>query len=306
MSNGYTPIETIKLLGDASSRRYYISTCREARVCISYDVNEFIQNKDFLKMTELFKNYVRTPKILIGNNPELIVQEDLGNISLNLYMTTNPEERKRLVKQAIDDLVKYQSISVKDFKNVSCYEFDDVKINFEFELAKEFFLEKYLGAKVDQEIMDKAKKSLMNFFRDNKSTVCHRDYHSRNLMVLNNQLVHIDYQDARIGPSTYDLVSLLEDSYFQYSESEKTELKNYFLEINQKINIDTFEQNYNMAAIQRIFKALGSFCYLKIEKNKVQYEKNIGLAFENLRKILESMPEFSDFRKELCRVYYAN
>ena len=106
--NGYTPIRTRKLLGDASSRRYYICECEGVSLCISYDVNEFIQNKDFLKTSQLFNKFIRVPEILVSSNPEIIIQEDLGSVSLNSFMTQKPEERSRFVKQAIADIVKYQ------------------------------------------------------------------------------------------------------------------------------------------------------------------------------------------------------
>ena len=59
--------------------------------------------------------------------------------------------------------------------------------------------------------------------------LCHRDYHSRNLMLHDEQLYIIDFQDARMGPDTYDLVSLLRDSYVDLPEQTVDELIAYFL-----------------------------------------------------------------------------
>ena len=59
--------------------------------------------------------------------------------------------------------------------------------------------------------------------------LCHRDYHSRNLMLHDGQLYIIDFQDARMGPDTYDLVSLLRDSYVDLPEQTVDELIAYFL-----------------------------------------------------------------------------
>ena len=59
--------------------------------------------------------------------------------------------------------------------------------------------------------------------------LCHRDYHSRNLMLHEGQLYIIDFQDARMGPDTYDLVSLLRDSYVDLPEQTVSELIAYFL-----------------------------------------------------------------------------
>src|SRR5438105_1464019 len=59
--------------------------------------------------------------------------------------------------------------------------------------------------------------------------LCHRDYHSRNLMLSDGSLYIIDFQDARLGPDTYDLVSLLRDSYVDLTDREVDELTAYFL-----------------------------------------------------------------------------
>jgi aminoglycoside/choline kinase family phosphotransferase len=59
--------------------------------------------------------------------------------------------------------------------------------------------------------------------------LCHRDYHSRNLMLHRGELYIIDFQDARLGPDTYDLVSLVRDSYVDLTESAADELIAYFI-----------------------------------------------------------------------------
>ena len=59
--------------------------------------------------------------------------------------------------------------------------------------------------------------------------LCHRDYHSRNLMLHDGSLYIIDFQDARMGPDTYDLVSLLRDSYVDFTEQQVDELIAFFL-----------------------------------------------------------------------------
>src|SRR5262249_56203609 len=63
--------------------------------------------------------------------------------------------------------------------------------------------------------------------------LCHRDYHSRNLMLSEGSLYIIDFQDARMGPDTYDLASLLRDSYMDITERELDELVAYFLALSR-------------------------------------------------------------------------
>src|SRR5204863_8597652 len=92
--------------------------------------------------------------------------------------------------------------------------------------------------------------------------LCHRDYHSRNLMLHESQLYIIDFQDARMGPDTYDLVSLLRDSYVDLPEQTVDELMAYFLALKGvRETEDTFRQRFHLMALQRNLKALGTFGY---------------------------------------------
>src|SRR5207245_4095769 len=90
--------------------------------------------------------------------------------------------------------------------------------------------------------------------------LCHRDYHSRNLMLHDASLYIIDFQDARMGPDTYDLASLLRDSYVDISDRELEELIAYFLALKgcaHDTEADLFRRRFDLMALQRNLKALG-------------------------------------------------
>src|SRR6185295_6505679 len=91
--------------------------------------------------------------------------------------------------------------------------------------------------------------------------LCHRDYHSRNLMVRGRELYIIDFQDARQGPDTYDLVSLLRDSYVDLADGVVNDLIAYFLAITQRPPgpAGEFRRRFDLMALQRNLKALGTF-----------------------------------------------
>ena len=92
--------------------------------------------------------------------------------------------------------------------------------------------------------------------------LCHRDYHSRNLMLKEGRLYIIDFQDARMGPDTYDLVSLLRDSYVDISERAVEDLIAYFLALKGAAGHEReFRQRFDVMALQRNLKALGTFGY---------------------------------------------
>ena len=98
----------------------------------------------------------------------------------------------------------------------------------------------------------------------------------------------IDYQDAVIGPCTYDLVSLTQDARIDVPKQLEYELINYFLESNLKIKKEDFMLSYNLLAIQRHMKVLGIFCRLSLRDNKDQYLQHLPrvkkMLYENLKK----------------------
>ena len=92
--------------------------------------------------------------------------------------------------------------------------------------------------------------------------LCHRDYHSRNLMLHDGSLYIIDFQDARMGPDTYDLASLLRDSYVDIADRELDELIAYFLALKgREPTPREFRRRFDLMALQRNLKALGTFGY---------------------------------------------
>ncbi|EQC43355.1 aminoglycoside phosphotransferase family protein [Bacteriovorax sp. Seq25_V] len=308
--NGYSEkiVSITKLSGDASSREYYRLELETKSAILSKEPVGGLQNIDFFKTTKLFRNHINTPEIYFkSEDSTYLIQEDIGDVLFQqYYVELNIESRKKILEKVIDEILKYQSITIGEFKRHSSYEFDDEKIAFEFDLAYKFFVKEYLNGSINENSKHAIRENFLRYFRDHKNVVCHRDMHSKNLMIKNNEILNIDYQDARTGPRCYDLVSFLEDCYFDYGEDLKEELKKYYFKKSNFKNYEDFEKEYSLVKCQRLFKALGSFAYLKIEKKKLGYEKYIGRTFENLRRELEKVSSYEEFTSELRRAYYAN
>lgn len=93
-----------------------------------------------------------------------------------------------------------------------------------------------------------------------RRVLCHRDFHSRNLMVKGDRLFMVDFQDARMGPYTYDVASLLRDSYLDLPEDLVREMVEFFREASRAPeSADTFETHFTRTCLQRNIKALGTF-----------------------------------------------
>jgi aminoglycoside/choline kinase family phosphotransferase len=135
----------------------------------------------------------------------------------------------------------------------------------------------------------------------------HRDYHSRNLMVDGAQLGVIDFQDALMGPATYDLASLLRDAYIELDEALIDRLINRYLDQlapHQQLwaNREAFRRLFDFTSIQRNLKAAGRFVYIDRIKGNSKFLADIPRTLGYVRRNLLKYPELFALRTELA--YY--
>src|SRR5258708_37582401 len=134
--------------------------------------------------------------------------------------------------------------------------------------------------------------------------LCHRDYHSRNLMLCDDSLYIIDFQDARMGPDTYDLASLLRDAYVDITDREVDELIAYFLAVKTgaggQPDTGEFRRRFDLMALQRNLKALGTFGYQTAVRRNPVYIQYIPRTLRHVRTALEKYPRFARLRELLA------
>ena len=305
--------EIVKLAGDASTRKYYriLKGGRSYVCCLDNPTNG--EQSDFEKVTNfLTVNSINVPQIH-SSFPEkgFLLQEDLGDDMLVNFLSKDYHEKDVVswYKKAIDIIGKMQSIdssSIPEF--VKNRKFDKNKYTYELGISTEYFLEKYLNYKMSDKEKDAYSKEtnwLFDVFKKEDSTLIHRDFHSRNLMVKENNLVVIDYQDIMIGTKLYDLVSLLEDSYFPLKYETKIKLYDYFRDqVLPGLSDELFIRLYNLNSVQRIYKALGSFTYIYSTRGDDRYLKYVGVGFSRLKDILQKCPELTSFHEIIMRAYH--
>ena len=116
--------------------------------------------------------------------------------------------------------------------------------------------------------------------------LCHRDYHSRNLMLHDGRLYLIDFQDARLGPDTYDLVSLLRDSYVDLDRPRGRRADRVFSGAQEGVTAPTsaeFRRRFDLMALQRNLKALGTFGYQTTTRGNTVYIQYIPRTLRYVR-----------------------
>ncbi|MBK23886.1 MAG: hypothetical protein CME70_07770 [Halobacteriovorax sp.] len=308
-------IKVDKLTGDASTRRYFrLVTKKNSYVaCLDNPIgNE--ERYDFEEMQSVLKkSNVRVPEIFYLNREKgFILEEDLGNTTLleALGQTRSKKEKLELYYPVLDELIKIHAINPEEHKG-ACFtklRFDTAKLLDETRVTNANFIIKLLKTDPNDpsiNIIDQAFSGICKFLDTEPVVVTHRDFHSRNLMLVEGKPVVIDFQDARMGLPQYDLVSLLEDCYFFVNKEVKQELLEYYLD-KSSLKMENFEKYYDFMAIQRLYKAIGSFSLIYNTRDDSRYLKFIGRAFETVLAKLSRYEQLTDLKVTLAKIYYAS
>jgi aminoglycoside/choline kinase family phosphotransferase len=313
--------EIDKLTGDASTRRYYrIFTSRGSYVvCLDNPFNDEPQKHPFMSVQEfLHAHKIRVPEILDHNlSRGYSLQEDLGNRTLLLHLShiNSIQDEFSIYKTIVDQLLDLHRIPVSSVKNPNLFQlkFDHQKYMDETRFTFKYFMN-FFNKNLDENLISELEglfDPVMRRLAEQKMVITHRDFHSRNIMVTHGKYVFIDFQDARCGIPQYDLVSLLEDCYYNLDEGNRQVLKRYYYDnldpsIHGQKDYSHFLELYDDMLLQRVFKAVGSFCYIYNWRKDERYLKYIGFAMEKIRRMMMDNPRYTELRLKLFQHYYAN
>ncbi len=265
------------LVGDASNRAYYRLRLRngESRVLALYPSPFVPEELPFINVSELFRAVpLRVPRIDHASGDEgIVLLEDLGDTLLqDVVAEATAEEKETHYRDAVAILAALQ-IKGEELRSDRYLPFriafDEAKFFDELDFFRAHFLCGLRGARLTLEELSQLNeifRALARSLADEPYALCHRDYHSRNLMIVNDELVVIDFQDARQGPRVYDLVSLMNDSYVAHEPELVSEMVDVLA---SAVGAD-LSGEYDLAALQRNLKALGTFGFqIQQRKNEV-------------------------------------
>ncbi len=280
---------------DASFRSYY-RLRKEDETYVLMDSSLLLESlPPFVDMNErLSEVNVRVPRIIVKNMIQgYLILEDFG--STHYLDVLNEGNYLELYKKAIDEIVKMQKTNTV---NLPAYDKDFLL--FEMELMEDWYLGKYLDVSLIQEQQNIIKTTLDKIadiiLEQPQGVFVHRDFHSRNIMLTpKNDIGIIDFQDARVGAITYDLVSLLKDCYIEWDKEEVEKLALYYRDCaGLKIDDDTFIKWFDFMGLQRHIKVLGIFARLHLRDGKDGYLKDIPLT---LKYVLETGCKYEETRE---------
>lgn len=297
------------LAGDASSRRYFrVVQEPQTYVLMCWDPFSDITNYPFLSVQRHFAKFgVNVPEVkAMAPEDGLILLEDLGDLTLERKFWENQDQTLSWphYELTLDELIKIHFAASKD-RTAPCtafqIAFDTEKFLWEMNYGREHLLERLAHVKLsdaDQASLQKIFLEICQTLDQEPKCISHRDYHSRNVMLKFGKVRVIDFQDARLGPIQYDLVSLLQDSYVQLSQESRQHLLDVYLQkaaefLPKQFSREQFDHVYRLQLIQRCFKACGSFASFYNLRSDKRYLKYLP---STLKAVANQLREFKEYR----------
>lgn len=311
------------LAGDGSDRCYFrIKSPQSDKTYVLMQLSKsdakLIENNgyEWIQIGELLsQNGIFVPKT-IATLPEhaALIIEDYGDIMLENVVSRLQKEGDQ---KGIDGFYEKASSLVFDFYKIEqdssspwCQrQFDFDRFSWELDFFYKEYIEKAFSLDLNKRQKDlfiKESLELSKYLASLDQVFVHRDFHSRNLMCKGTCIAVIDFQDARLGPAAYDLVSLFFDSYVKLSDQQRL---NYIqkaiteLETRGLSRLATqVAESWPATLLQRQLKALGSFAYLTIEKKRGDYLKYSPAALDTLKTAEIYDERWPFLSKELIRL----
>lgn len=285
-----------RLLGDASFRSYHRLIVNQGEKnqqnYIFMDAPPDKESvKEFIAVDKLMTGYVHVPKLIAINEEQgFIVLEDLGKTDFADKIGEYNEQTRALYQKAMQTILAMQKIDINHAKQI-LPNYDETLLKKEMALFEEWFLP-YIGVKLDEKtnkIWQNLQNHIVNQVTTQPQVLVHRDFHSRNLMIVNDDVNQdlgvIDFQDAVIGAYTYDIVSLLRDAYVNWTK-EQTEV--WFDEFYAMLNTSLpnlskaqFTLDNMIMGLQRHLKVLGIFVRLYERDGKSRYLANLPRVMQD-------------------------
>lgn len=296
------PFEVEVASNDASFRRYF-RVLTEANSFIVMDAPpEKEALTPFIEIAKLLEQQgIHAPHLFAQDLKQgFLLLSDLGKTPYLSVLTENNADL--LYKSAIDSILTMQTIQTA---LLTLPNYDAPLLLRELTLFDQWFLQRHLEL-TPPDFLDSLYSLLIDNALQQPQRFVHRDYHSRNIMYLEHASAGIiDFQDAVVGPISYDLVSLLKDAYVQWPADKISHWIEYYCEQAVMRQIFTaqaasqFVRWFDLMGLQRHLKILGIFCRLNYRDGKPQYMQDLKLTLQYVFSVAEKYPELEALQQYL-------
>ena len=303
---GINDYEIAPASADASFRRYFR---------VQYDATSRIV-MDAPPEQEDCQPFIHVSSLMagIGLHVPVVLRQDLQqgfllltDLGDRVYLSElNADTVENLYGDALQALLRLQAHGAADLPP-----YDRGLLMNEMELFRQWYLERHLGLPLtgsENATIDAAFAYLADQALQQPRVIVHRDYHSRNLMVSSPNPGILDFQDAVIGPITYDLVSLLRDCYIAWPRSQvENWVSQYYRQARsegllENVSEAQFLNWFDLMGIQRHLKASGIFARLNYRDGKSAYLEDIPRTLGYVIDVGKDYPELRPFIELIERV----
>ncbi len=305
-----------ELTPDASTREFYrIESGDTTLIGCVYAAGDAEGPRQLIDVTNLFlRAGLPVAKVIREFVDEgIVILEDLGeSILRDALLSSSARESELLINAAIDLIPRIQAateLAITSGSLAGKLRFDREKLLWELNFFKEHYFTSLRGQPIETSIdtpIEEEFSELSVWLEDRASVLCHRDFHTANLMVHSDgSLAIIDHQDARIGSPTYDLVSLLLDRITEPpSDSWLDEKISYFLEARSAnglaaLDKSDFRIEFDHQTVQRCLKAVGTFSYQSAFRGKHHFEVYIQPMFRVVLRSIDRLGKYPNLRQIL-------
>ncbi len=292
------------------SNRIYFRLQGDTKSCIGAVNKDVRENEAFFFFArEMRKRGIAVPEVYAVSDDRVVyLQQDLGNVTLYTYLSTRKasgiditQPMRNLYMRAIDQLVLIQT-KCSDIDFSYAYPrpaFDRQAVQWDLNYFKYYFL-RLFHIPFDEQLLENDYQRFTDFLLDEDcGFFMYRDFQSRNIMLVDDELYFIDFQGARRGAAQYDVASLLYSSKSDVPEYMRDELLTYYIERLQlalresdpakadAFNPDLFRTKFYAYVLVRMMQAMGAYGFRGIIEKKELFVKSIPFAVRNLRTVLE-------------------
>ena len=263
------------------------------------DCLPFLRVAGYLESMQL-----NAPRVLEANLDDgFLLLSDLGSRPYLAALQQEPDAAPRLYADAIDALLRMQRRGAAFQSHLPPY--DEKLLRFELSLFHDWLCGTHLGIEFTddeeaywQELCDRLVANAL----DQPQVFVHRDYHSRNLMVCDDNPGILDFQDAVEGPLTYDLVSLLKDCYVKWPADQVWQWALDFYQgldgaLRESVDEAQFRRYFELMGVQRHLKAAGIFARLNHRDGKSVYLGDVPLTLSYVIDVAPRYPELAPLAK---------
>lgn len=309
---GQPTLQTSVAASDASARRYLPLIGSDPTLLLMDSPPAQVPLQPWLQIAALLEKHgLRVPTVHAADPANgFALIEHLGErLLLDELITAQQQQAMARVdafyQRAMDDLFRMQT----DIPPDAAPAYDEDRLRTELELMPTWFLQRHLGVELactDWDVLELGFRLLIDNALAQPQVFVHRDFHARNLIPVDAGLALIDFQDALRGAFTYDLVSLLRDCYVRWPEHDiRRWAESFRLKWVRSGRIaddaERFHRAFDWMGLQRHLKVLGIFCRLHYRDGKSGYLADLPRVFGYVLDVMNTWPEFADFRSLLSR-----